>query len=176
MQQDSEWFNTIKDLQKTVQQQSAKLEQQSVKQLKASNYSIREELAREGAKCVDDIEALREVTVSLIPHYLRVLLDLGCKKVLEILEVDHWEDLCKGWNMHALTEFVVQGLANTQPHPSREALQFLCSYNNIRRDGNITAHMAREDDLRRAITSNPIESPDQLFLEQIFGFIFLHPV
>ncbi|KAI0940985.1 hypothetical protein AcV7_003213 [Taiwanofungus camphoratus] len=167
MQQDSEWFNTIKDLQKTVQQQSAKLEQQSVKQLKASNYSIREELAREGAKCVDDIEALREVTVSLIPHNLRVLLDLGCKKVLEILEVDHWEDLCKGRNMHALTEFVVQGLANTLI-PLEKHFSFS--------DGNITAHMAHEDDLRRAITSNPIESPDQLFLEQIFGFIFLHPV
>ncbi|KAH7889154.1 hypothetical protein F5I97DRAFT_478209 [Phlebopus sp. FC_14] len=134
------------------------------------------EMAKEKADRADDIEALRQVTVSLIPLHLRVLLDLGRKKVLDILNADSWEDLRGERNVYQLADVVMSGLAKVQSRPSRGAISFLCSYNNVRRQGNAAAHTAAEDEIRAAVMSKPIGSQDRKFLEQIFSFIFLHPV
>ncbi|KAF8887848.1 hypothetical protein CPB84DRAFT_1786619 [Gymnopilus junonius] len=62
--------------------------------------------------------------------------------------------------------------ANIQYCPSRDAVDFLCTYNNVRREGNYRAHNASQAELRDAVTTKPIESQDRLFLEQLYQFIF----
>ncbi|KAH7889144.1 hypothetical protein F5I97DRAFT_477188 [Phlebopus sp. FC_14] len=191
--------DSITELRKMIEQQSAMLEQQNARfeqqdakleqqitinhefrednrQLHEDNRQLREALAKEKANHADDIEALRQVTVSLIPLHLRVLLDLGRKKILDILNADSWEDLRGEKNVYHLTDVVMSGLAKVQSRPSRGAISFLCSYNNVRRQGNAAAHTAAEDEIREAVMSKPIDSQDRKFLEQIFSFIFLHPV
>ncbi|KAH7889147.1 hypothetical protein F5I97DRAFT_477703 [Phlebopus sp. FC_14] len=194
------------ELRKMIEQQNARFEQQDAKleqqitinhefrednrqlrealeqqktinhEFREDNRQLREALAKEKANHADDIEALRQVTVSLIPLHLRVLLDLGRKKILDILNADSWEDLRGEKNVYHLTDVVMSGLAKVQSRPSRGAISFLCSYNNVRRQGNAAAHTAAEDEIREAVMSKPIDSQDRKFLEQIFSFIFLHPV
>ncbi|KAH7889152.1 hypothetical protein F5I97DRAFT_478069 [Phlebopus sp. FC_14] len=167
-----------RQLREALAKESAKLEQQETinDEFREDNRQLREALAKEKANHADDIEALRQVTVSLIPLHLRVLLDLGRKKILDILNADSWEDLRGEKNVYHLTDVVMSGLAKVQSRPSRGAISFLCSYNNVRRQGNAAAHTAAEDEIREAVMSKPIDSQDRKFLEQIFSFIFLHPV
>ena len=66
--------------------------------------------------------------------------------------------------------------AGLQHCPSRDAVEFLCSYNNVRRDGNYHAHNASEDEIRHAVLTKQVGSQDREFLKQLFEFIFRCPV
>jgi hypothetical protein len=58
----------------------------------------------------------------------------------------------------------------------RETVVFLCSYNNIRRDGNHFAHSASQGEIRDAVENKSIDSQDRRFLEQLYKFVFRVPI
>jgi hypothetical protein len=48
----------------------------------------------------------------------------------------------------------------------------MCSYNNVRREGNIAAHSASQDEIREAVMKKTLETQERRYLEQIFEFLF----
>ncbi|KAG1851359.1 hypothetical protein F4604DRAFT_2045896 [Suillus subluteus] len=129
--------------------------------------SVRKDLDAARIKHAQDVEALREVTMLLVPLHLRVLLDLARRKVLEHLGHDTWEELRASCSIYQLTDVIFNGLKQKGVSylPSHESISFLCSYNNVRRAGNIAAHSAKEDDIRRAVLTQSLESRDRKCLE-----------
>jgi hypothetical protein len=112
------------------------------------------------------------VTTLITPLRLRVLLDLARKKVLRVFKFNTWEDLRESRNIQQLVDFVYQGLHNAPYCPSQDTIRFLCSYNNVRREGNTAAHTATVGEMRDAVTTKILESRDRRCLEQIFKFAF----
>ena len=108
----------------------------------------------------------------ITPLRLRVLLDLARQKVLEALKSNSWEDLRENRNIQQLVDFVYWRLYNVPNCPSRDAVQFLCSYNNIRREGNAAAHSATVEEMRDAVVTKQLETRDRRCLEQVFKFAF----
>jgi hypothetical protein len=95
------------------------------------------------------------------------------------MECESWDDLHQLGDHNTsesltVTDIVIQGLASVQPEHglSDEAISFLCSYNNIRRDGNYSAHSANEGEIKDAIQTKPICSQERNFLEQLYNFVF----
>ncbi|KAG1743355.1 hypothetical protein EDD22DRAFT_958782 [Suillus occidentalis] len=122
--------------------------------------SVRKDLDTARVTHTQDVEALRIVTLSLIPLHLRVLLDHARSKILEHLGHESWEGLRKDSNVDQLSIKIFNGLKGkgvsyTPPHSS---ILFLCSYNNIRRAGNLAAHTANEEEVRHAVLAQPLES------------------
>ncbi|KAG2742495.1 hypothetical protein P692DRAFT_20197102 [Suillus brevipes Sb2] len=136
--------------------------------------SVRKDLDTARVTHTQDVEALRIVTLSLIPLHLRVLLDHARSKILEHLGHESWEGLRKESNVDQLSINIFnslkgKGVSHTPPHSS---ILFLCSYNNIRRAGNIAAHTANEEDVRHAVLAQPLESRDRECLESLFTFAY----
>ncbi|KAG2738693.1 hypothetical protein P692DRAFT_20813096 [Suillus brevipes Sb2] len=136
--------------------------------------SVRKDLDTARVTHTQDVEALRIVTLSLIPLHLRVLLDHARSKILEHLGHESWEGLRKESNVDQLSINIFnslkgKGVSHTPPHSS---IHFLCSYNNIRRAGNIAAHTANEEDVRHAVLAQPLESRDRECLESLFTFAY----
>lgn len=71
-----------------------------------------------------------------------------------------------------MTDDITQKLGNISRHPSRDAIMFMCSYNNVRRAGNVAAHTAKQEDIRDAVTTTQLETRDRQCLEQIYEFIY----
>lgn len=142
--------------------------------IRNENKSIRKDLDAARKKHTQDVEALREVTRLLVPLHLRVLLDLARKKVLEHLGHDTWEDLRASRNIYQLTDAIFNGLKQKGVSylPSHESIYFLCSFNDIRRAGNIAAHSATEDDIRHAVLTQSLESRDRECLEGLFTYAY----
>jgi len=92
--------------------------------------------------------------------------------------INSWDDLPNHHDEQELTGVIMQALAQAglQYCPSRDAVEFLCSYNNVRRDGNYHAHNASKDEIRNAILTKQIGSQDRRFLTQLFEFIFRCPI
>ena len=115
-----------------------------------------------------------QLTVKLIPIHLRVLLDRGREKILKYLLYGTWDDLSRaqaqGEN-NSLSDMIMQGLGNIQHGLSQEAVKFLCTYDNIRRDGNHFAH-ASEAEIKNAVETKSICSQERRFLEQLYEFVF----
>ncbi|KAG2337854.1 hypothetical protein BDR05DRAFT_1045238 [Suillus weaverae] len=136
--------------------------------------SVRKDLDAARVKHAQDVEALREVTMLLVPLHLRVLLDLARSKVLEHLGHETWEGLRASCSVFQLSNKIFdalkrQGVSYT---PSYQSIIFLCSYNNIRRAGNTAAHSAKEDDIRHAILTQPLDSRDRECLENLFTYAY----
>jgi uncharacterized protein (UPF0335 family) len=136
--------------------------------------SVRKDLDAARVTHTQDVEALRIVTLSLIPLHLRVLLDHARSKILEHLGHESWEGLRKDSNVDQLSIKIFDGLKGkgvsyTPPHSS---ILFLCSYNNVRRAGNLAAHTAKEEDVRHAVLAQPLESRDRECLESLFTFAY----
>ena len=55
---------------------------------------------------------------------------------------------------------------------SRDTILFLCSYNNVRREGNTAAHTATVKEMRDAVTTKQLDKRDRRCLEQVFKFAF----
>jgi hypothetical protein len=107
-----------------------------------------------------------------MPLRLRVLLDMAREKVLRVFTFQAWEDLRENRNIHQLVDFVHQGLNNLPNCPSRDTILFLCSYNNVRREGNTAAHTATVEEMREAVTTKQLDKRDRRCLEQVFKFAF----
>lgn len=116
--------------------------------------------------------ACTQVTTLITPLRLRVLLDLARQKVLQVFKSNAWEDLRENRNIQQLVDFVYLGLNNAPNCPSRDTIQFLCSYNNVRREGNTAAHTASVGEMRDAVTTKLLETRDRRCLEQVFKFAF----
>jgi hypothetical protein len=117
-----------------------------------------------------------QLTVKLIPIHLRVLLDRSRQTMLQHMKFECWEDLRQDNNsISQLTDTILRGLANVEDRLSRETVVFLCSYNNIRRDGNYFAHSASQMEIRDAVEKKSIDSQDRRFLEQLYQFVFHVP-
>ena len=116
----------------------------------------------------------------LIPLHLRVLLDRTREKILNIMDISSWEVMVNNQTLDQLTSTIMRALdqAGTQhPHPPvREAIYYLCAYNNVRRDGNYHAHHASVEEMRDAVLTKPIDSKDREMLSQFFRFVFGSPV
>ncbi|KAG1828816.1 hypothetical protein EV424DRAFT_1642462 [Suillus variegatus] len=136
--------------------------------------SVRNDLNAAKVKHSQDVEALKEVTMLLIPLHLRVLLDLARKKVLEHLGHETWEDLRASRSVYQLADTICNDLKRkgVSYPPSSESIFFLCSYNNIRRAGNTAAHSAKEDDIRHAVLTQSLESRDRRCLESLFTYAY----
>ena len=94
------------------------------------------------------------------------------------MEISSWEDLRNNRDEQNLTGAIMLVLtqANLQYCPSRDAVEFLCSYNNVRRDGNYRAHNASKDEIRDAVLTKQVGSQDRQYLTQLFEFIYKCPV
>ena len=54
----------------------------------------------------------------------------------------------------------------------KKQLLFLCSYNNVRRDGNYSAHVASQREIKEAVETKPVSSQEHRYLEQLYEFVF----
>ncbi|KAG2071211.1 hypothetical protein BDR04DRAFT_1098578 [Suillus decipiens] len=150
-----------------------------IETIRKENETIRKEIEGirkdldAGIKHAQDVEALREVTMLLVPLHLRVLLDLARKNVLEHLGHDTWENLRASRSIYQLTDAIFNGLEQKGVSylPSHESIYFLCSYNNIRRV-NIATHSAKEDDIRHVVLTQSLESRDWKCLEGLFTYAY----
>jgi len=96
--------------------------------------------------------------MALTPLHLRVLLDAARKKVLELLHHDSWEELRGERTIAELLKILRNSpaISAVQFPPTNSALEFLCSFNNVRRDGNTAAHSATLQEMQDAV---PDQSP-----------------
>jgi hypothetical protein len=92
--------------------------------------------------------------------------------MLEYLKVDSWESLRGHKSIPELVETIFLALSSFPHRPSRDAVSFLCAYNNVRRLGNVAAHTGDKKQLREAVTTNPIDSGERRFLEELFKFTY----
>jgi hypothetical protein len=113
-----------------------------------------------------------KVTLLLAPLHLRVLLDRARQKILGELKCGSWEDLRGERTVPQLVDIIDARLANVPRCPSRESIRFMCSYNNVRREGNVAAHTASQDEIREAVMKKTLETQERRYLEQIFEFLF----
>ena len=93
-------------------------------------------------------------------------------KVLSVLKFQVWEDLRGDRNIYQLVDFVHQRLINRPNCPSEETILFLCSYNNVRKEGNTAAHTAKVEDMKAAVMTKGLDKHDRRCLEQVFKFTF----
>ena len=90
--------------------------------------------------------------------------------MLKHLGLDNWDDFRQGKTISQLTDMIISGLANVEDGPSREAVIYLCSYTNVRRNGSYSAHNASQMEIKYAVETT--DSRDRLFLEQFYRFIY----
>lgn len=90
---------------------------------------------------------------------------------------DTWADLVKEQNMEQVTASIVLALAQakTKDSPPLDSIRYLCSYNNVRKDGNYHAHNATQDEMRDAVLTKRLDSQDRVALMHFFQFVFGQP-
>ncbi|KAG1773810.1 hypothetical protein EDD22DRAFT_1737 [Suillus occidentalis] len=136
--------------------------------------SVRKDLEAARDQHTEDVEALRMLTLSLVPLHLRVLLDRARGRILEHLGHESWEGLRSTRSMHQLVNYIFDSLKTNRVsyRPSYKAIYFLCSYNNIRQAGNAAAHTAKEEEVRHAVQTQPLDSQDREYLENLFRYAY----
>jgi regulator of replication initiation timing len=164
----------------------------TIESLVKQNVAINDAFRREKEQRSEDLNALRkvcfnyvayapascpsltwyQVIVLLTPLHLRVLLDRARGKILELGKYESWEDLRQNKTIFQLTQTVDALVANTPHCPSHDAIEFLCSYNNVRRQGNAAAHTASQEEIKEAVTTKKLETRERQCLEEIYAFIF----
>jgi hypothetical protein len=159
----------------------------------SAREELHRQLTKERAERREDVEALRQVrplfhvshrlahgfhqvTMLMTRLHLRVLLDKARQKILNHIKCDTWEDLRQDKSVSNLAEHVYAHLADAEHPPSQEAVQFSCSYNNVRRSGNSAAHTARSEEVKAAVTTRQLESTERRWLEQLYMFTYGEPV
>ncbi|KIM72202.1 hypothetical protein PILCRDRAFT_744773 [Piloderma croceum F 1598] len=135
---------------------------------------LHKQLTKERAERREDVEALRQVRFLFSfshrsAHGFR-------QKILNHIECDTWEDLRQDKSIYNLAEHVYAHPADTEHPPSRGAVQFLCSYNNVRRSGNSVAHTAKAEEVKAAVTTRQLELTERWWLEQLYMFTYGEPV
>ena len=78
--------------------------------------------------------------------------------------------------MEQVIDVIELALAETQNCPPHDAIRYLCSYNNVRKDGNYYAHKATKEEMRDAVLTKQLDSLDRVALTHFFQFVFDQPV
>lgn len=184
-----ESIRQAQESERQVQELKEELEKKD-EDMQQQHNALKKEISQLQSRHSQDVESLKEVsvrrvgltfwltficqyTVLLTPLHLRVLLDDARKKVLTVLENDSWEELRGSRNLDDQVDFIFRQLSiqcgRSPLTPS--CVRFLCSYNNIRRLGNLAAHRATKDNIRRAIFTQTIDQ-NRSWLEMLFNFTF----
>ena len=108
----------------------------------------------------------------LVPLHLQVLLDRARQKLLQEFQCSSWEELRHDCTIYQLADNIANHLTQVPHHPSHDSIRFMCSYNNVRWEGNVTAHNASLEDIREAVMKKPLDTQERRYLEQIFEFLF----
>ena len=111
-----------------------------------------------------------------MPLYIRALLGKASEKILDHIKCGSWEDLRQGQTAADLSELLYTRLANAEHLPPREAILFLCLYNNLHRSGNSVAHTAKPEEVRAAVVTKQLETTEGRWIEQIYTFTYGEPV
>ena len=103
-----------------------------------------------------------------------MLLDEARKKVLQLLHHESWEDLRRDQTIAELLLTLQDNpaLTNIQYPLTNLGLDFLCSFNNVRRDGNAAAHTATKDEVRDAVQRKPLDKKERISLEELYKFTY----
>ena len=88
------------------------------------------------------------------------------------MNYDTWEDLRQNRLLYELSAIIHGRLSQDSHCPSYETIEFVCAYNNIRRDGNIAARQASQEDMRQAVTTKKLDSKERRCLEEMFLYVF----
>jgi hypothetical protein len=112
--------------------------------------------------------------MALTPLHLRVLLDAARKKVLELLHHDSWEELRGERTIAELLKILRNSpaISAVQFPPTNSALEFLCSFNNVRRDGNTAAHSATLQEMQDAVRTKALDTKERASLESLYAFAY----
>ena len=87
---------------------------------------------------------------------------------------ESWDDLVKGQNVEQVITSIIHALtkAGIQDSPPHDTIHYLCSYNNVRKDGNYHAHNATQEEMREAVLTKRLDSRDRIALTYFFQFVF----
>lgn len=114
-----------------------------------------------------------QLTVQLMPLHLRVLLDEARKKILQKFGYESWDDLTSRLQApYDLFNSVFKEFQGSLHAPSEDAVKLICTYNNVRRDGNEAAHSATKDQVKQAVMSKIEGGEERHRLEQVFEFTY----
>jgi len=79
-----------------------------------------------------------------------VLLDLAYDDVIAKLHIGSWDKFLEDRTFDQVVDEIYGGLANDKNKPSRNAIQYLCTFNEICRLRNEAAHTATKKDIALA--------------------------
>jgi hypothetical protein len=84
-----------------------------------------------------------------------------------------WDELREGRSAGRMTDMIIEALQkqNVVDHLSRRTLEFLCSYNNIRKVADRIAHEATQNEIKDAVMKEK-NSQDGSRLEELYQFVF----
>lgn len=85
----------------------------------------------------------------------------------------NWDEFREGKNVNQMTEMIIKVFQerNENPRLSRETVVFLCSYNNVRKDGDRVAHTASQNEIKDAVIMQK-NSQDGVKLTELYYFVF----
>ena len=91
--------------------------------------------------------------------------------------LDSWAELIKNRSVEQVITAIDLALtkAGTQDSPPLDTIQYLCSYNNVRKDGNYHAHNATQEEMRDAVLTKRLDSQERVTLTYLFQFVFGQP-
>jgi hypothetical protein len=79
-----------------------------------------------------------------------VLLDLAYRDVIAKLHIGSWDEFVDDRTFDQVVDEIHGGLANDKNKPSRNAIEYLCTFNGICRLRNVAAHTATKKDIALA--------------------------
>ena len=88
-----------------------------------------------------------------------------------------WDEFRGGKNVNQLTELIIKGFqeGNVNRRLSQETVLFLCSYNNVRKDGDRVAHTASQNEIKDAVIMQK-DSQDGVKLTELYYYVFPAPI
>ena len=79
-----------------------------------------------------------------------MLLDLAYRDVTTKLHIVSWDEFVDDRSFDQVVDVIYGGLANYKNQPSRKAIEYLCTFNEICRLRNVAAHTATKKDIALA--------------------------
>jgi len=132
---------------------------------------LRMELKQEIDHHQEEMEALKKVTLLIMPMHVRVLLDLTYQRILKDLKFETWEDLRQNRNIPELADTIFHSL-DRFTRPSYETLVLVCLYSNVRRDSFLADYGGFQYDVKDTLNMEPICSEDRCTLANLYTYAF----
>ena len=155
--------------------------------LKKETVQIRSDARVQTAKLEEELRKVRDsistvecalyfhfcfqFSASLRPLRLRILLDFARSKIVAHSQAESWDVLRNEEDVDTFRDRLYALLAGDPYRPTKEALLFLCSPNNIRKEGNNAAHQAEKDEIAEAIAQRQF-GLERTNLEGLFEYTF----